>query len=687
MKKKINVLVLVFCLIYACCILVSVGYSESPFHLHIVNQKTIYVDDDFIDDPENHRWNSIQEGINDASNGDIIYVYQGIYPENVVLDKSITLLGEKSESTIIDGQNRADCLYIISDYANITGFTLRNSGTEVYPQRDAGIDINSCNVTILQCNIISNNQGILVQKSFNFIAECFLDKNNVGIYFRGDNNTVSHCKIINNSIGIGADQVKNNNLSHLQIQHNGQGIHFVTSKDNRIKNSVIEANQHHGLILEWLSDNNKISRCNISNNGEDGIHVYASTDGNIISECQIINNAEDGIEFFDTVNNNIILFSDIIGNHHHGIYSHWILSAPSNRMHYCNIYNNGFGLYGDLCQPYAIYNWWGSPDGPSGAGNGQGDSITDSVVYAPWLNKPAEENIPPTVELSVPSERETVGNQIEIIGWSSDPDGLEDLRVVEIRMDQGKWHLANGTSPWRYYYTFQDDGIHFVTARAYDYITYSESLIRTIIVDTVPPLVSLLYPQGGENLKGTTTIQWEASDNQDDTLEINLSYSPLDNIDWSTIMISEDGNATYNWNTSLLPNGKYILRIGATDDAGNSAFYTSGNFTIDSTLPSLQIVKPRNGYLYIMDRQVIPTLGGRTLIFGQITVESLIDPVSTIKKAELYIDNILFDILYNPPFKFLIDESLLGKHSICVKIHDTTNRSAEHIIEPLFLNW
>ncbi len=686
-KKKLGAIVLVFCLIYACSLMGSIVSSESSFHPQIFDPQMIYVDDDFTDDPENHQWDTIQEGITDASNGDIVYVYQGIYPENVVLDKTVTLLGETKDFTIIDAQNRADCLYIISDYANITGFTLRNSGTGVYPQLDAGIDINSCHVTITHCNIISNNQGILIKKSYNFITECFIDKNEAGVYFKGDNNTVTHCEITNNSIGVGADQVKKNNLSHLQIQNNGRGIHFVTSQDNLIKDSCIVTNQHHGLILEWMSDNNKISRCSISNNGEDGIHVYASTDGNIISQCQISHNGGDGIEFFDTVNNNIILFCDIIGNHHHGIYSHWILTAPSNRMHYCNIYNNGFGVHGELCQPNAIYNWWGSPDGPSGAGNGQGDAITDSVVYIPWLNEPAGENTPPSVEISSPSEEETVGNQIEIIGWSSDPDGLEDLRIVEIRIDKEEWRLVNGTSPWRYYYTTQDNGFHVVTARAYDYINYSGLYIRTIIVDTVLPLVTLLYPQGGESLKGATKIQWEASDNQDDGLEINLSYSSVGNIDWHTIMISDDANGTYNWNTSLLPDGEYILRISATDDAGNSAFDISGNFTIDSTLLSLQIVKPRNGYLYIMDREVIPTLRGRTLIIGKITIESSIDPVSTIQRIELYLDNILFGILYNPPFEFLIDESLFGKHSICVKIHDTANRCAVHTIEPLFLNW
>jgi hypothetical protein len=47
--------------------------------------KTIYVDDDFEDEPVNHRWNTIQEGINDAEDGDTIIVHGGIYYENFIV--------------------------------------------------------------------------------------------------------------------------------------------------------------------------------------------------------------------------------------------------------------------------------------------------------------------------------------------------------------------------------------------------------------------------------------------------------------------------------------------------------------------------------------------------------------------------------------------------------------------------
>jgi parallel beta-helix repeat protein len=685
-KKKIGVQLLVFCLIYSCVITGPLGFSKSPLHLQFLNTKTIYVDDDFIDDPENHKWNTIKEGITDARAGDTIYVFQGIYPEKVILDKTVTLIGENKDFTIIDAQNQGDCLHISSEQVNVTGFTLMNSGTEIYPQIDSGIEITSDYITISHCNIISNNRGILIKKSHNHISKCTISTNEVGIYVRGNNNTITNCEIINNSKGIGAEQVKDNNFTNLHVQNNQQGIHLVTSQYNSIKNSLITNNNHSGIILEWICDNNKISRCDLSNNGGDGIHVYASTDGNIITECQINNNGDDGIEFFDTVNNNTLLFCDIIGNNNHGIYSHWILTAPPNRMHYCNIYNNGFGVHGEQSQPIAIYNWWGSPDGPSGAGNGQGDEITDNVVHIPWLNEPSGENIPPTIDISSPLEGETVGNNIEIIGWTSDLDGLEDLRVVEIKINEGKWHVVNGTNPWRYHYNTLNNGFHIISARAYDYINYSELLLRTIIVDTLPPQVTLLYPKGGEKIKGTTTIHWEAFDNQDDNLEISLSYSPVGNTNWHTIMVNGENNGTYNWNISLLPNGDYILRISATDDAGNSAYEISGNFTIDRTFPTIKITKPRNGYLYIIDRELIPTLRGNTLIIGKITIDFSIDSALGIQKIELYLNDIVIDILHNPPYKFLLDEQLLGKHSLCVQVHDNENRFATHTIEPLFIN-
>lgn len=55
------------------------------------------------DGPGNY--SKIQDAIDNASNGDTVFVYNGIYYENLVVDKSINLQGENKEYTIIDGDN------------------------------------------------------------------------------------------------------------------------------------------------------------------------------------------------------------------------------------------------------------------------------------------------------------------------------------------------------------------------------------------------------------------------------------------------------------------------------------------------------------------------------------------------------------------------------------------------------
>ena len=47
---------------------------------------------------------TIQAGINGAESGDTIQVSAGIYYERVVVNKSVTLLGEGRENTVIDGE-------------------------------------------------------------------------------------------------------------------------------------------------------------------------------------------------------------------------------------------------------------------------------------------------------------------------------------------------------------------------------------------------------------------------------------------------------------------------------------------------------------------------------------------------------------------------------------------------------
>lgn len=55
---------------------------------------TIVVPDDY---------KTVQEAIDVANPGDTIYVYNGTYYENIFINKTVSLVGEDPEITIIDG--------------------------------------------------------------------------------------------------------------------------------------------------------------------------------------------------------------------------------------------------------------------------------------------------------------------------------------------------------------------------------------------------------------------------------------------------------------------------------------------------------------------------------------------------------------------------------------------------------
>lgn len=98
-------------------------------------------------------YSSIQDAIDVAHAGDHLYVYAGLYQENIVVDKELVIKGE--EGAVVDGRQLSDTVYILADGVTLCGLTVRNSsGT------GAGIVIEGNHTVVRRCTLADNFYGI-----------------------------------------------------------------------------------------------------------------------------------------------------------------------------------------------------------------------------------------------------------------------------------------------------------------------------------------------------------------------------------------------------------------------------------------------------------------------------------------------------------------------------------------------
>jgi len=95
-------------------------------------------------------YSTIQAAVNAASSGDIILVAPDVYYENVVVNKSVRIVGENSINTVVEGAGGfLDTILVSADYVEITGLTVRNGR--------AGIWLNHSNHSNIHGNILTEN--------------------------------------------------------------------------------------------------------------------------------------------------------------------------------------------------------------------------------------------------------------------------------------------------------------------------------------------------------------------------------------------------------------------------------------------------------------------------------------------------------------------------------------------------
>jgi parallel beta-helix repeat protein len=292
----------------------------------VSSSKTIYVDDDFNDDPSGHRWDTIQEGVDDAADGDTVSVYAGEYVENVDVDKSITLQGEGADVVTVTAADASDHVFnVTADYVNLSEFTVTGTTTGDYYYA-AGIyfnDVDHCN--IYENTASNNNYGIhLDSSSNNNLASNTASNNEVGIYMEHSSNhntLMGNTANSNNEVGICLSSSSNNNLTSNTASNNNFGIIMGFSSSNTLASNTANSNNEVGICLSSSSNNNLTSNT-ASNNNLYGI-IMESSSSNTLYHNNLINNTyynahDDSTNQWDSGSEGNY-YSDYTGNDPHPI--------------------------------------------------------------------------------------------------------------------------------------------------------------------------------------------------------------------------------------------------------------------------------------------------------------------------------------------------------------------------------
>lgn len=136
----------------------------------LITSTTIYVDDDNTAGPWDgsleHPYQLIQEAIDNALDGYQIFVFNGTYTEHITIYKSVDIIGERNDITVIDGSGTDTVVKITASLVTLTGFTIKKSGSH---STYAGISLNAQQAMITNNIIRDNYYGIYAASPNNYV--------------------------------------------------------------------------------------------------------------------------------------------------------------------------------------------------------------------------------------------------------------------------------------------------------------------------------------------------------------------------------------------------------------------------------------------------------------------------------------------------------------------------------------
>ena len=270
-------------------------------------------------------------------------------------------------------------------------------------------------------------------------------------------------------------------------------------------------------------------------------------------------------------------------------------------------------------------------------------NLTQSTTYF------VLDTIPPTITLTLPIEGFVTNTPtMTIAGMVDDPDAM--IRIGWY----GPWipvvnMVFTGT------FTLSKEGPYYLSVSATDPAGNFSSVLRRVILDTIPPQININTPVQDAKVN-TPTIQVAGTliDQNIETISIAVNNGQPQLLTLS--------GSNFSGVVTLMP-GINTLAFSARDKAGNTSSVTR-TVLLDLGPPIVSIISPQSG----------------AVISGTLTVQvDANDTVSGVGSVSLFVDGQIFSTMSQPPFNFLLDTSSLatGSHTITARAVDNASNLSE----------
>jgi len=367
----------------------------------------------------------------------------------------------------------------------------------------------------------------------------------------------------------------------------------------------------------------------ISNSKTNGVRAHQANITFLNNE--VFGHTKDGISLEYTGSHDII-DCKIYANTEHGIETTYSVTAD---LTHCEIFGNlGYGINNTsntIVQTHDL--WWGSPDGPSGAGLGDGDAVSENVNYTQFRMNGSKFNYfdagtnektgtilgPTATKGTISSEwgaDKLVLYDLEnvILDYPTiDPESRYEVFLTYYNADNTSAIGGNiqrlvdhqdreihsqlnmpGNAPVQYHYYLPPDShssgtlqLQFLRENGYRAMISKVWIIERADTDDIqPPISTIIFPQTDQQLSGSIVeISGHSTDDGSGIQYIEIGIDQGTGISWMPVsQLQSDSKWQYQW--TLPSDAQYTIYARARDRAGNLETVDNGVvITVNQTPP------------------------------------------------------------------------------------------------------